>query len=132
MSRGDRGRDRSLERIVSIPLLIVAVRIMVPLQTAVYTSLWLKLVFTPLVAGPAVWLLCARGPRGRKRALAGVIATYVYTGLLGLALDPSRFPAAVAWLALGAVAGHLYVVTAAGEIQWTQDGSPPSSPPPQR
>lgn len=127
MQIGHKGHTRPLERIVSVVLLIVAARVAAPVPSVVYTNELAKLLFAALLAWPAVWLLAARGLQGRKRALLGVLVTYVYTGLLGFVVDPSRFASVGAWFGLAAITGYLYFVTA-WEIKWEQSGSSRSSP----
>jgi hypothetical protein len=126
------GHTRPIEVIVAIVLLVVAIRVALPLPSTVYTNIWIKAVFTVLLGAPAVLLLLARGLRARKRALVGVLGTFMYSGILGVVLEPARFAGAAAWLGLGAITGYLYLVTAremAKEAEWTPDGSSPSPPP---
>lgn len=132
MQIGHTGHTRPLELIVAGVLLAFAVLVAMPIHSAVYTGIAIKLVFSVLFAGPAVWLMCARGMQGRKKALLAVLLTYAYSGLLALAVailfDASRFGVSAAIFGLTAITAYLYFVTA-WEIKWERSGSSRSAPP---
>lgn len=123
---GHAGHTRVIERIVAIPLLIVAIRILIPLPSVVYTNVGVKVLAAALLVWPSIWLLATKHLVSRKKALLGVFVTYVYSGVLGAVVDPTRFSSSGAWLALAAITGYLYLVTA-WEVKWTR-GSSQSSP----
>ena len=118
MQIGHHGRTRVDEIILSIGLIVVAIRTALPIGPSVYGQhLAVKLAFAVAVAAPAVWLLLAGTLDRRRRALLFVFGTYAYVGLLVLVVDWTRFGTSGVLLTCACVAMHLYYV-AAREIKW--------------
>lgn len=126
---GHTGRTRIEEFVLSAALLVIAARTALPLGgLGAYGHLSAKIAFAVAILVPAVWLLLARSLASRARALFWTFVTYAYVAALVLIVDWTRFGSAAAILALAAIAGYLYYVTAR-EIKWIQGPSPQSSPP---
>jgi hypothetical protein len=120
---------RPLERIVATVLVVVAIRVVAPLPSMVYTHLAPKLIFSALIGGAGVWLLLARNVHRRRQSLRVVLITCLYLVLLSVYIDWTRFGSIAAFLGLAAITGFLYRNVRAKEIEWKPDGSSRSSPP---
>lgn len=129
MQIGHSGKTRIEEIVLAVALLVIAVRTALPIgSVGVYGVIAVKLGFGALLAAPALLLLCARSLPARRRALLWTFISYAYVGVLVPVLDWTRFGSAAAILALAAISGYLYYVTAR-EIRWTQEQSSRSSRP---
>lgn len=105
-----------IETVMAIVVLIYAVRTALPIGIAgAYPSMAVKLVFSPLVAAPGVWLLWAKSSKWRARALLAVVGTNIYLASLGLVFDWTRFGAVGSALGMAAIGVILYTKARAEE-----------------
>jgi hypothetical protein len=110
------GTYRAIETVMSVVLLIVAVRTAVPVgPSQIYLNEWLRVLSAAIIAAPAVWLLFAKSAKARPRALLFTVFTYFYLSALGLINDWTRFPSVALAVGFSAIGVILYVGARAEE-----------------